>query len=407
MKNISSLLFIYFILVLVNSQNSNIFSNSTKILIRRNQNLMKSLDKIAIKRNLEDEDYTDSELDDEQSSDESESNAEESESDQNQNQNQTMPEPAVGNENAAIYLVDVNNFNKPPGNNKATFNIFFFFAKSKVVRYIFFTLKIIFSRFRNLQEVTEKLAICQIVNEDYANKEVDNVIRYNCSTDGTIDGNYTSIQSNNDFKLGNTKNVNEATPTSDISFSQEIEKELENIQTQDEQINNYYVLKDAYYTDLNGYRFTIKGTLDRNNTNDNNVNFTLYHNQDSNDERNVDCKVIKKEKEDYQIRCDSKKKISASLVSVNGVTENKNIITLNMKENYGTIETGNGTNVYNKMYKKSGSGLSGGGIAGIIIACVVALIIASIVAIMLKKPNPPAPNSSSIFQANSVDNLNG
>jgi hypothetical protein len=59
------------------------------------------------------------------------------------------------------------------------------------------------------------------------------------------------------------------------------------------------------------------------------------------------------------------------------------------------------------MYKKSGSGLSGGGIAGIVIACVVALVIASIIAIMLKKSNPQIQNSSSVIQANSADNLNG
>ena len=40
-------------------------------------------------------------------------------------------------------------------------------------------------------------------------------------------------------------------------------------------------------------------------------------------------------------------------------------------------------------YNKSSSGLSGGAIAGIVIACVVALAAASIAAIMLRKPTPP------------------
>ena len=42
----------------------------------------------------------------------------------------------------------------------------------------------------------------------------------------------------------------------------------------------------------------------------------------------------------------------------------------------------------NRYYSKSSSGLSGGAIAGIVIACVVALAAASIAAIMLRKPAP-------------------
>ena len=42
-----------------------------------------------------------------------------------------------------------------------------------------------------------------------------------------------------------------------------------------------------------------------------------------------------------------------------------------------------------RYYSKSSSGLSGGAIAGIVIACVVALAAASIAAIMLRKPSPP------------------
>lgn len=53
-------------------------------------------------------------------------------------------------------------------------------------------------------------------------------------------------------------------------------------------------------------------------------------------------------------------------------------------------ETGSGT----RYYSKSSSGLSGGAIAGIVIACVVALAAASIAAIMLRKPSPPIDNTT-------------
>ena len=47
-------------------------------------------------------------------------------------------------------------------------------------------------------------------------------------------------------------------------------------------------------------------------------------------------------------------------------------------------------------YNKSSSGLSGGAIAGIVIACVVALIAAAVAVIMLKKPSPPVENTTTV-----------
>ena len=46
------------------------------------------------------------------------------------------------------------------------------------------------------------------------------------------------------------------------------------------------------------------------------------------------------------------------------------------------------------VYRKSSSGLSGGAIAGIVIACVAVLIAAAVAAIMLKKPTPPIDNTT-------------
>ena len=48
----------------------------------------------------------------------------------------------------------------------------------------------------------------------------------------------------------------------------------------------------------------------------------------------------------------------------------------------------------NPVYRKSSSGLSGGAIAGIVIACVAVLIAAAVAVIMLRKPTPPIDNTT-------------
>ena len=58
----------------------------------------------------------------------------------------------------------------------------------------------------------------------------------------------------------------------------------------------------------------------------------------------------------------------------------------------------------NSIYRKNSSGLSGGAIAGIVIACVVVLAAASIAAIMLRKPSPPIDNTT-VVGLKTVENI--
>ena len=55
-------------------------------------------------------------------------------------------------------------------------------------------------------------------------------------------------------------------------------------------------------------------------------------------------------------------------------------------------------------YRKNSSGLSGGAIAGIVIACVVVILAASIAAILLRKPKPPIDNTT-VVGLNTTDNI--
>jgi len=80
---------------------------------------------------------------------------------------------------------------------------------------------------------------------------------------------------------------------------------------------------------------------------------------------------------------------------------------LNMKSGNEKIEIdANPTTSSNAVYRKNSSGLSGGAIAGIVIACVVVLIAASVAALMLRKPTvaPPVDNTTAV-QLRTVDNI--
>jgi hypothetical protein len=400
MRKILLLFFLYTILGLINSQSSNIVGNSTKLLIRRKKNLMKSLDKMIIKRNLDEEDTISEDIGFESSSEDSDLEEYSFESSPNQTQSNITVEDQYAN----IYLIDIINYNKKSGNHIATFNIIFYFVRSRVMKYVFFTLRIVYYILRNLDEI-ERLAICKLEDDSYAGEQANKIVKYICETNDTIDlDNNLIIKAENDFKSGDNEDVNKASSIEGLSFSRKIENDLQNIQNKTQTIKNYYILTDGIYDDLNNNRFTIKGKMDNRDINDKEVNITLYHNE--NEERNVVCNVIKNQTNDYQMRCNAQNRTLASLVSAYGITDQNNVITIYMKERYDKINTA--SEIKNRIYSKnSGSGLSGGGIAGIVIASVVALVIASIVAIMLRKPKPRIQNTSSIIQANSVDNLNG
>jgi hypothetical protein len=420
MRKILLLFFLYTILGLINSQSSNIVGNSTKLLIRRKKNLMKSLDKMIIKRNLDEEDTISEDIGFESSSEDSdleESSSEDSDLEESSSEdsdleessfesspNQTQSNITVEDQYANIYLIDIINYNLKSENHIATFNIIFYFVRSRVMKYVFFTLRIVYYILRNLDEI-ERLAICKLEDDSYAGEQANKIVKYICETNDTIDlDNNLIIKAEKDFKSGDSEDVNKASSIEGLSFSRKIENDLQNIQNKTQTIKNYYILTDGIYDDLNNNRFTIKGKMDNRDINDKEVNITLYHNE--NEERNVVCNVIKNQTNDYQMRCNAQNRTLASLVSAYGITDQNNVITIYMKERYDKINTA--SEIKNRIYsKKSGSGLSGGGIAGIVIASVATLVIASIVAIMLRKPKPRIQNTSSIIQANSVDNLNG
>ena len=110
-------------------------------------------------------------------------------------------------------------------------------------------------------------------------------------------------------------------------------------------------------------------------------------------EEETDCSVLSESTSETKIQCQRSGEITKDeLNSAKSATDNLEL-TFNTekltKDSY-TVSNGGSNNVY----RKSSSGLSGGAIAGIVIACVAVLVAASIAAIMLRKPTPPIDNTT-------------
>ena len=88
-----------------------------------------------------------------------------------------------------------------------------------------------------------------------------------------------------------------------------------------------------------------------------------------------------------------------------GKAENNNILTVYMLNGPDDPTPLTTSSVSRYTYPKSSSGLSGGAIAGIVIACVAVLIAASIAAIMLRKPAPIPMENTTVVGLKTVDNV--
>ena len=125
------------------------------------------------------------------------------------------------------------------------------------------------------------------------------------------------------------------------------------------------------------------------------------------------CDVINNEEKDFKIRCNPDGTLIGSLhrssgyVTVNNKTSE---VSLDLKENADTVNinsaSGNSTNPSRNptFFRKNSSGLSGGAIAGIVIACAIALIIATVLAMFLKGSKAPTNNNSTVVGLKTFDN---
>ena len=318
------------------------------------------------------------------------------------------------NTKAAVQVSKFHSFSKPttPGTGKVNFGAFFYFFGRLIPKYIIVRLRITYIRgLRNLQEAIAESARtdCTIKNTALlgtilSEGEGANV-DYICEAEGTKgDVSTANFTLNTDVPI-TMVNANGTTETFDfaeVNFNGDSVETASSLQENTEIINSAYYLKntiayiDKYVLRLSG-TFSDHRLLRRLALTDGTINMNLT---DANDVTNeYECYLSGTQSTSTDLTCDTSsnplKTTVGKLHLSSGIKKGETLfVEMNKPDENGTYGIAPSAGGSRYTYSKSSSGLSGGAIAGIVIACVVALAAASIAAIMLRKPTPPVDNTT-------------
>ena len=315
---------------------------------------------------------------------------------------------------AAVQVTKFHSFSKPTtrGPGKVTFGTFFYFFGRPIVKFIVVRLRITYSRgLRNLQETTAESARtdCEIKNKallgtTLSSEEGANV-DYICEAEGTKgDVSTANFTLNTDVPITmvNANGTTETLDFAEVNFNGDSAETASSLQENTEIINSAYYLKntiayiDKYVLRLSG-DFSDHRLLRRLVITDGDIQMNLTDASDVTNEYPCFLSGVSTGKVD--LICDtSSNPLRTNVGKLHLSSGLKGQDTLFVEMNN---PVDNATYVINPTsegsrytYSKSSSGLSGGAIAGIVIACVVALAAASIAAILLRKPTPPVNNTT-------------
>ena len=321
----------------------------------------------------------------------------------------------TGNSKAAVQVTKFHNF-KPPttkGPGKVTFGVFFYFVGRPIVKFIVMRLRITYrSRLRNLQETTAESARtdCTLSDPSLAGKTLSEDqgknVNYNCEANATQgDASTANFTLNTDVPMTmvNANGTAETLDFAEVNFNGDAADESTSLQTNTQTISESYIFTATNW-EFAKQVLVLTGTLTSGRRLRNlalregqTVQMTLV--DSSNEGNKYDCTINGVSSSPSTLECDTSSnpiKTTVEKLNLNAGTANSNstLVTLKMADTLdgSTAITTPSSSRYT--YNKSSSGLSGGAIAGIVIACVVALAAASIAAIMLRKPAPPVDNTT-------------
>ena len=317
----------------------------------------------------------------------------------------------TGDTKAPVQVTKIHGFSIKKGDPKVTFGMFFFFYGRPIVYYIIMRIRITYKKgLRNLQEETAESARtdCTIADESMAGKtlseEENKNINYNCEVNATAgDPSTANFTLNTDVPMTmvNANGTSESLNFDEVNFNGDAAEETSSLQNNDKEVHNVATLTinkiefDKMLLKLSG-RLVQTGARLRNLALSEGQEITVSLDDISNNTKTYDCNVYPSS---HELHCDTSsdplRTTADKFVSAAGTSpDNQTLFTFKLGNNVSETDPVQSPSSNRYTYNKSSSGLSGGAIAGIVIACVVALAAASIAAIMLRKPSPPVDNTT-------------
>ena len=332
------------------------------------------------------------------------------------------------------------NYVAPPEQPKVIrYNTLFSFLNVIIAFTINLRLRIAYSfgRLRNLQDESAAESVpstCYINNTELAGKNGTGAnIKYDCNATTTYNAtDITNVTINTDVPL---KADNQSFSFENVTFNGNASEEAANLVEATDQVEGEPIdIRDADITveeDKVVFTGTVAGDEGASTAKamyDNKETFTMLLSDFSSGEEKFeeyDCQISSYTADGdngkVDMTCETPNKNLKNPNAFNlddSLSIGERVVTLHMKEgvstpvNWEVVSTDTDTTtttaktadaVNNISYRKNSSGLSGGAIAGIVIACAVVLIAASIVAMMLRKPAPPLDNTT-VVGLKTVDN---
>ena len=238
-----------------------------------------------------------------------------------------------------------------------TFNLFISFKGTSPFKRITFTLRIVFILLRELQNTEqnntdlnnneqESLAVCTLESVD----ETSGTAKYTCQAESEREP--AQVISYNNFLFdGKEYQIGE-----DINFSPEAAQSANNLQNQIADIDKIILLNQGEVFNNDTSSFSVKGKLGG--VNVDKILFSFY--DTSNGERkgvDIDCDVLNKTEEDFQLRCEPESNLTGYIYESNGTYDNNTGIILNMSEHKDYVNVQKLSNQNYAHYYKTNSSL--------------------------------------------------
>ena len=225
-----------------------------------------------------------------------------------------------------------------------------------------------------------------------------------------------SVEALNNFEFYDDKGLPVILEKEQINFSKDAIEGAKNLTIQVSTYTDIVFYNDAYFylneNDQNSFfvRGNLAGSKKNKVAQEDSFIMTFYDtiNKEEKYGYNTTCDVVNRELNDFLVKCSPNHNVTGDQFLANGTTHDNTLgIYLNNTNNSKNFEFRTySKNDANVKWRKNSSGLSGGAIAGIVIACAVALILITILAMFFRRSKMAPTNNSTIVGLKSIDNYN-